>query len=94
MDHFDSNRGNDPPRSDLPPRPVTPRGLPPPDAQTAQYQERAHQAGFGKEVQGNIVRRSPDFTDCRERRIKPDLEGGTGELAGADAAERGTEKYA
>jgi hypothetical protein len=56
MNHFDSNRGKDPPRRDLPVRPIAPRGLPPPDAQTAQYQHRAHQAGFGKEVQWKIVR--------------------------------------
>ena len=56
MNHFDSKRGNDPPQRGLPLHPIAPGGLPAPDAQTAKHQHRAHQAGFGKEVQGKVVR--------------------------------------
>src|SRR5258708_12701661 len=73
-------RGKDPPRRGLPVRPIAPGGLPPPDAQTAQYQNRAHQAGFGKEVQRKIVRRSPDFSNPRERGIESRLKRGAADL--------------
>src|SRR5260221_6419561 len=83
MDHSDPIRCEDPPRRDLPLRPITPCGLPPPDAQTAEHKQRAHQTGFGKDVQWKIVRRSPDFSDPRERGIEPRLKRGAGELADA-----------
>src|SRR5712691_12381555 len=92
MNHFDSDRGNDPPRSDFPLRPVTPGDLPPPDAQTAKHQDRARQAGFCKEVQRKIVRRSPDFAELRERGIESQLEGGAREFAHADPGQGSADK--
>ena len=92
MNHFDSNRGNDPPRRNLPVRPITPDCLPPPDAQTAKYQDRAGQAGFCKEVQRKIVRRSPDFAELRERGIESQLKGGAREFAHADPGQRSADK--
>src|SRR5258706_9376707 len=92
MDHFDSNRGEDPPRSDLPLRPITPRGLPPPDAHSAQHQHRARETGFGKEVQWKIVRRSPDFSEPRERGIEPQFKRGAGELADAHPSQGSARK--
>src|SRR5258706_9660194 len=94
VNHFDSNRGNDPPRSDLPVRPIAPGCLPPPDAQAAQYQHRAHQAGFCEEVERKIVRRSPDFADLRERGIESQLKRGARELAYTDPGQGSADKHA